>query len=80
MINNQQGRGMTMMDDDDKTTTMNDDDIDECSALYISRHRTRPDRTVGLVRSLATATAAAATASALDIFRHRTRPDRTVGR
>ena len=44
-----------MMDDDDKTTTMNDDDSDECSALDISRHRTRPD--LGPVWSLATATA-----------------------
>ncbi len=42
-----------MMDDDDKTTTMNGDDSDECSALDITRHRTRPDQ----VRSLATATA-----------------------
>jgi hypothetical protein len=50
---------MTMMDDDDKTTTMNDDDSDECSALDILRHRTRLDRTVGPVRSLDTATAAA---------------------
>jgi hypothetical protein len=42
-----------MMDDDDKTTTMNGDDSDECSALDISRHKTRPDQ----VWSLATATA-----------------------
>ena len=27
-FNNQQGRGMTMIDDDDKTTKMDDDDDD----------------------------------------------------
>ena len=29
LFNNQQGRGMTMMDNVDKTTTMNNDDSDD---------------------------------------------------
>ena len=51
------------------------------AALDILGAWDRPDRTSGLVRSLATATATAtaATGSAIDISRHQTRPDQTEG-